>query len=123
MPDKAEACYVGHRMHAGETGEGPAGRIELCRRGDHRCVAGRRQEAFLQRRAVEADAQAFAENQLVAGAGTRVALEVVRMHQTDGDESVDRFDRIDGMAAGNRNAGLRADRLAAVKNSFDGFER
>ena len=45
------------------------------------------------------------------------------MHETDHDQSVDRLDRVDAVAAGDRDAGRCADRFAAVQDAADRLHR
>jgi hypothetical protein len=45
------------------------------------------------------------------------------MHQTNGDETVNRFEGVDGVATGNWNTRLGTDRLAPFENAFDRIER
>ena len=99
------------------------GRVELGRARDHRPVAGVVELALLERGAVDADAERLAEHQLVAGLRAGVALEVARIDEADRDQAVDRLDGIDGVAAGDRDAGARADRLAAFEDPADRLER
>ena len=68
-------------------------------------------------------AQRFAENEHITGSGVAVALQVLRVDEADGHQPVDGFDRVDGVAAGQRNAGVAADALAAFEDAGDGFVR
>jgi len=45
------------------------------------------------------------------------------MHDPDGHQAVDRFERVDRVAAGDRDAGLRAYRLAAGDDALDHLDR
>ncbi len=106
-----------------ELAETRPGRVELGGGRDHRLVAGRVELALLQCRADDAHAERLAEDQLVARPRAGVAFQVPRIDQADGHQSIYRFDGIDGVAAGDRNAGTRAHRLAAFEDLADHVER
>ncbi len=74
-------------------------------------------------RAVNADAERLAEHESIARLRARVALEVLRIDEPDDDESVDRFDGIDRVAARDGNAGARAHGFAAVEDAADRLDR
>ncbi len=65
----------------------------------------------------------FAQDQHVAGSRAVVALDAVRMNQSERDKPVDRLRRIDGMAAGDRNAGGGADGLPARDDALNRLDR
>src|SRR4051794_39622031 len=61
---------------------------------DHRAIARRIECILFQRRAVDAHTERLAEDQFVTRLRVRVALHVLRMHHPDGNQTVDRLDRI-----------------------------
>ena len=61
--------------------------------------------------------------EVVADAGGGVAFDLGRVDQTEYDEAINRFDRINRVAACNRNAGIAAYVLAAAQDHAYGFER
>src|SRR5436189_34562 len=77
------------------------------------------QLALLQRGRQHTHAERLAEDEPVAGARIRIALDALRMHEPERDEAVDRLDRIDRVAARDRDAGRAAHRLAAVEDARD----
>ena len=106
MAEQAEAGDIGHRVHALDCGQVGARGVELGGGGDHRRVLVGAQQAFFQRRAVDADAQRLAEDEEVAGPAACILLDLARIDHADADQAVDRFRRVDGMAAGDGNPGL-----------------
>ena len=98
-------------------------RIEFGRAADHLPVALLRQFTLLERRAHDANAQTLAENQHIARLRADIALELVRMHHAQGDQTVDRLGRIDGMAARHGNPGGRTHRFAAGQDPLDHIGR
>ncbi len=119
VPGEAEAGDVGDRVHAGHVGQRDAGRVEPRRRLDEALVAGGVQGILLQRRRHHADADRLAEDEHVAGLGVGIAPDLARVDQAHDDEAVDRLDRIDRVAAGDRDARLATDRLAAADDLAD----
>ncbi len=120
---QSETGDVGDRMHGGQVGQRHAGRIEPRRGVDQAPVAIGVERAFLQRRRQHADADRLAEDEHVAGLRVGVAPHLLRMDQAHHDEPVDRLDRIDGVAAGDRNPGRLADRFAAADDLADLLDR
>ncbi len=123
MAGQAEAGDVGQRMHAVQRGQLGPGRVELRRRSDHPRIAGSVEALLLQRRAEDAHAQRLAQHQDVARAGVGVAAQLARVDQAEHDQAVDRLDRVDAVAAGDRDAGGAADAGAAVEDAPDGRRR
>ncbi len=110
-------------MHARHFGQLSARSIELGRAGDHLRVTGRVELILLQRGRIDADSERLAEDDCITCPGARVPLDLARMHQAHHDEPVDRLDRVDRMAAGDRDSGGRADRLAAFDDAPNHFDR
>src|ERR1700694_5143894 len=96
--------------------------VELRCACNHGTVAFGRKPVFFQCRAVDTHAKRFSKNQGVARFGTRVSLQVSGFDQPYRDQAIDRFDRIDGVAAGNRDAGFRAHCLSAFENPANGLD-
>jgi hypothetical protein len=123
MAEQPEARDIGQRVHAGLVTERDAGSIQLRRAGDHRRIPGSIELLLLQRGAIHTDAERLAEHQCVAGLRTSVAFQVAWIDEADGDQPVDRLDRIDRVTAGDRDAGARTHRLAAFENLADRVHR
>ncbi|EKE17651.1 MAG: hypothetical protein ACD_10C00337G0003 [uncultured bacterium] len=123
MAEQAETRHIGHRMHAVQTGQHRTRRIQLRRAGDHGLVIAGVQLLLFERGAINADTECLAENQFVARPGGRVAFEMCRVDQPDGNQAINRLDRIDSMTAGNWNPCGPANRCTASKNLADGFKR
>ena len=123
MPGQTETGDIGHGVHAGQLRELQSGRVELRGHGQHLPIAFGGQLSLLQRRGKNAHAQGLAENQGVTRLRTAVALDLVRMHDAQGHQTIDGFQRVDGMAARDRNARRRAHGLAAGQNALDDIDR
>ena len=123
MAGETEAGDVGQPMHAAQVGERDAGLVEHRRRLDQLCVAFVVELALLQRRRQHADAERLAENQHVAGPRIGIAPNLLRMHQAHHDEAINRLDRIDRVAAGDRDPGIAARRFTAADDLPDHVDR
>lgn len=123
MTQQAESRDVGERVHLRQLRELRAGRIEPGGAGDHGCVAGGIEFVVLERRALDAHTEPFAEDDRIARPRAHVALEVLRVHQSDGHEPVDRFHRIDAVTARYQDAGPGADRFGTKEDVADGGHR
>ena len=86
---------------------------------DHSGVSGGVDRILLQGRRKDADPERLAEDDAIADAGIGIAFDQLRMDQSEGDQAVDRLDRIDAVAAGNRDPGGAADRFAAGEDARD----
>ena len=122
MPRQAKSGDVGHGMHAIKTSQHRPRGIQLRCGLDHRLVIIGMELILFQRCAVHPDTELLAEDQFVARLGTRVALEVGRIDDADGDQPVNRLDRVDGVAAGDWDAGGAAYGLATLQNLAEGFK-
>ncbi len=122
VASQPETSNIGDGMDAIQTGQHRPRRIQLGRGVDHRLVITGVELILLQCGAIDANPQLLAENQLVTRLGARVALEVGRIDDADGNQPIDRLDRVDGMAAGNRNTGSATDGFATLQNLADGFQ-
>jgi hypothetical protein len=67
-----------------------------------------------------AHTQRLAEHQQVAGLRIGIALDALRVHQTQRHQAVDGLHRIDGVATGDRDAGAAAHHGAALQDLADG---
>ena len=123
MSGQTKTRHVGDRVHAGQLGQQRAGRVQLGGVGDHFAVARIVEFELLERSRINAHAQRLAQHQHVAGLGFGVAAHAVGVDQTHGDQTVDGLDRIDGVAARNRNAGCAAHVLPAAHDGTDHVER
>ena len=119
MAEQSEAGDVGDRVDPLHPGQIGADGVELGGALHHFPVALGIELVLVHGRAQNADAEALAEHQHVAGQGVRVALDLVRVHQADDREAVDRFRRIDGVAAADGDAGIQAGLGAALQNALD----
>ena len=102
------------RVHGRQLGERVARRVELRRRREHRRVAASERLPFLSAADRMPTPSGLPRISASPGRARAVSLHLVRMHQPERDQAVDRLERIDRMAAGDRDAGLRAHRLAAL---------
>ena len=123
MAGETEAGDVSQGADAFQLPELDARRVELSGRGNHRGIARRIKLLLLQRSGKNSYPQWFAEYQFVARLRARIALQVFWVHQADRHQAIDRLDRIDGVAAGNRDTRFFADGFATIEYLFDGFER
>ena len=123
MAGQAEAGDIRQRMHAVQRGQIGAGGVELRGAGDHLRVAVGAERVLFERGRHHAHPQWLAQHQQVAHPGIGVALNPFRVHQAHRHQPVDRFDRVDGVAAGNRNARLAADRGATLQDLSDRCQR
>ena len=123
VPEQAETGDVGKGMDVVERGQFLADGIQLRGGVDQLPVAVGVEYPLLHRAAQDADAQRLAEDQHVAIARLAVALDLVRMHQAQRHQAVDRFRRVDRVAAGQRNPGAGADTGAPGKDLLDGLHR
>ena len=119
MPGEPEAGDVGQRVHRRHIGERLARRVELRGPLQHLGIAGGRELAFLERRRKDADAERLAENQRIAGPGRTIFFDFRRMDEAERDQAVDRLERIDRMAAGDRDLDGRAHRFTAREDAAD----
>src|SRR5260221_3203202 len=103
MAGEAEPRDVGHGMDARQIRELHPWRVELRSRSNQLPIAFGRKLFLFQRGGKNADAEGFAEDQCVARLCTAVALDLVRMHDAKRDQAIDGLERIDGMAACDRN--------------------
>ena len=92
-------------------------------RGDHLVDAGLVQRVLLDRRRIMPDPQSLGQDQRIAHPRVRIAAQLRRIDQPDHGQPVDRLDRVDGMAAGDRDPRLGADRLPALQDQADRFGR
>ena len=123
MSRKAEADDLGERMYVGHFGERLARRVELGRPLQHLGVPRLRKLSFLQRRRQDAYPQRLAEDQRIARFRGAVALHLVGMHEAEDDQAVDGLQRVDRVAARDRDARRGAHRLAAGEDLPDHRER
>ena len=119
MAEEPESSDVGHGVYAVEGAKLDTGRVELRRACDELAVRRRRKCVLAKRGAVDADAERFAEDQRIAWFRAAVPLDTVRMDAANHRQTVDRLDRIDRVAAGDRNAGFRTSRCAARNDRAD----
>ena len=81
-------------------------------------------QGFLfQRGRQDAYAQRFTQDQHVAGFCARVFLDARRVYQAHHNQAVNRLHRVDGVAAGDRDAGIAAHILAAAQDRAYGLQR
>eukprot|EP01137_Pigoraptor_chileana_P023878 Opistho-2@7252 len=118
---QAEAGDVGERVHAFNGGQVRSRGVELRGVGDHLRIALGRQRVLLQRGREHAHADRLAQDQAVAHLGVGVALDALGVHQAQRDQAVDGLDRVDGVAARDRDAGGAAHVLPAFEDLADGL--
>ena len=119
MAGEAEAGDVGQGVHGFHLGQRFARRVEPGGPLHHARIAFCGELALLQRRREDADAERLAQNQRIPRFGGTVFLHLVGMNQPERDQAVDRLEHVDRMPAGDRDARLRAHRLAAFENAAD----
>ena len=95
MSEQAETRHIRRRVHAFHAGKIAARRVQARGRGDHLGIVRRLENSAFQRRAVNAHAERFAEDQDVTCLCAGVQQQLVRMHQAHCDKTVDRFRGID----------------------------
>ena len=119
VAEQAKAGDVGHRVHARGIGQVGTRGVELGRGGDHRCVLVGAEQALFQRRAVDPHAQRLAQDEAITGLAAAVLLDLARVHHADANQAIDRFRRIDGVAARDRDPGRLAHRFATGEDLAD----
>src|SRR5690242_11581601 len=91
-------------MDAWKSGQLHARRVEASRHGNKLVVLRVAHPPLFERGAVDTDAQPFPEHELIARLCPRIALEAARIDDSDGDEPVDRLDRVNAVTSSDRNA-------------------
>ena len=119
MAEQAEAGHVGAGVHAGLAGKLGAKRVEQGGGAQHRRIVRLREPALLESGAEHPDAQPLGQQHYVAVPRAGVAQQLVRMDGAECDQPVDRLRGVDGVAAGDRNAGAGAHRGAAGQDLLD----
>ena len=112
VASQPETSNIGDGMDAIQTGQHRPRRIQLGRGVDHRLVITGVELILLQCGAIDANPQLLAENQLVTRLGARVALEVGRIDDADGNQPIDRLDRVDRVQSEYRQRDRRLRHLA-----------
>jgi len=113
MAEQAETGHVGDRVHPVDAGQLLPEPVELGGGGDHCPVTGIVELALFQRRAAHADAERLGQDEQVARLCTGVAQHAAGMDEAERHQPVDRFGAVDGVPAGDRDAGFGADGGAA----------
>ena len=83
---------------------------------DHGFVAHIWQHFFFECRRQNAHANRFAQNQDIAHFGIGIAFNVIGVCQSQGDQAIDGFNRINGVAACNGNPSGSTDALSTIQN-------
>ena len=104
MTGQAKASDIGHGMYAVYRCQLRAGRVQARRCGDHLRIALRRQLFFFQSGRQHTHAQRFAQHQHVTCLRRRIAFDAAWVRQAQHHQTVNRFHRIDAVAACDRNA-------------------
>src|ERR1019366_10173374 len=120
---ESETGDVGDGVYGRHVGQLDARRVEPRRRVDQAAIAGRVERVLLQRGREHANTDRLAEYEHVAGLGIGVAPDLLRMHEAHDDEAVNGLDRIDRVAAGDRNARFAAHRFATADHLPDLLDR
>ena len=119
MAEQAEAGDIGDRMHIGVPRELRADLVQRRHGADHLGVHVALDEVLLDGRRIHADTERLGQDHRIARLCRIVAPDVFFATCTDHSETVDWLGAIDRMAAGDGNAGLRADRAPAIEDLAD----
>ena len=123
VAQQAKAGDIRQGVHARQLGQIGARAVQLRGGADHGGVAGGIEQFFFERGRQNAHAQRFAQNQHVARLGIGVALELPGIHDTNGHQPVNGFDRVDRMPARQRDARSAADAGPTFQNGRNGAVR
>ncbi len=108
MTQNAEAGHIGNgmdRVILAKFGAHPVKQGDGCH---HFIITGDVEFLLLEGGGIDADADCLGQDQRIAGTRTAVLAQVRQLAGADDRQSVDRFRRVDGMPASNRNARFRA---------------